>query len=544
MEVESEPMLSAQGKPATGAATEGAGGPGEVVVDSGGSELAKFLQFLGPGILVAAVYVDPGQIVVDMESGSTFGYKLLWACLLANLMGLMFQHLCSRLSVVTSRNLAEECRLEYPQGVRIFLWLTVELASIAADVGYVMGTATALSILFGIELHWGVLITGLDTFVALGLQFWGIRKVELLVGVLFTCIIAAYFMEITLISPTASEVADGLLPRLWHRNSKYSYGVWLELLCANLGAAVCPPNFYLQSALVLTRRIERTDKEVRSAFRHNFYETAFCLGIATAINLVMLILAGTVFFPDRVVSLEQGATLLEQTLGGTARSAFAVAMLCAGQSSSLSGVLSTQYIMEGFFELSLPSWLIRLVTRLVAISPAFYIVYTYGPESAAEMIEQAQVVVNFVVPFTVIPLTKFLSSELKMGQFRLSPALKMACWLSAAVAILLNLLSMCQTLLGLEEELGAAVAYPLLALSLGLYLGMSAYLMRREVVVGQHAHLPSAGPNRAREAWLCSALKQIHVMYYVGGALLATAMGALMWLDVLAPRYNRMAGII
>uniref|UniRef100_A0A061RQP1 Metal iron transporter n=1 Tax=Tetraselmis sp. GSL018 TaxID=582737 RepID=A0A061RQP1_9CHLO len=282
-----------------------------------------------------------------------------------------------------------------------------------------------------------------------------------------------------------------MVPRLWHRNARHGYGTWLELLCANLGAAVCPPNFYLQSALVMTRHVERSDRDIRAAFRHNLSETALCLGIATAINVVMLILAGTVFFPERVVSLEQGAALMERTLGSTARGAFAVAMLCAGQSSSLSGVLSTQYIMEGFFQLSLPGWAIRLGTRAAAILPAFYVVFSMGPDSAAELIERAQVVVNFVVPFTVIPLTKFLSSELKMGVYRLSPKLRAACWASAAAAILLNLMAMCQSILGLEGLSSVAKAL-LLTHACSLYVGMSVYLVRRDVTV------PSSGVSAPR----------------------------------------------
>mmetsp|Transcript_36397 Transcript_36397/g.50574 ORF Transcript_36397/g.50574 Transcript_36397/m.50574 type:complete len:470 (-) Transcript_36397:537-1946(-) len=414
----------------------------EIHILSGMSKTEKFLKFFGPGLLIATVYVDPGQIVVDMESGSTFQYRLLWVLFAANAMGLMFQHLCSRLSVVTGRNMAVENRLEYPRNLRIFLWATVELASIAADLGYVMGTATALSILTGMDLHWGVLLTGVDTFLALGLQSLGIRKIEAVVGTLFGMVVIGYVFELFFIRPSVLGVVDGMLPRLWHRNERHDYGDWLKLLCANLGAAVCPPNFFLQSALVRTRKTERTRTGVMEAFEYNLYETTICLVLATLVNACMLVLAAAHFYPERVVSMAQGADLLQDIFGPYAQYAFAIAMLCAGQSSSLTGVLSTQYIMEGFFELEIPGWIVRLATRAAAIIPAFIVIYSQGPDVATDLIEQAQVVVNFVVPFTVIPLTKFLCSEIKMGPYRLSKPLELVCWICSGVAIFLNLLAL------------------------------------------------------------------------------------------------------
>ncbi|QDZ23170.1 natural resistance-associated macrophage protein [Chloropicon primus] len=454
---------------------------GSIVIDQKGTNWSKFLQFLGPGILIAVVYVDPGQITVDMESGSVFQYKLLWALVVSNLIGLLFQHVCTRLSITTGRNLAEENRLEYPWKVRIFLWFSVELASIAADVGYVMGTAIALEILTGMPLHYGVLITGLDTFLALGLQYFGIRTVEMIVGLLFGAVLLCYLVEIFMVSPSIGGILDGLVPRLWHSNENFGVKTWVELLCANLGAAVCPPNFFLQSALVNVRSIEKTERAVREAFAFNLAETSLCLFLATLVNIVMLILAASEFYPERVVSLSQGADLLGNTLGGSASMAFATAMLCAGQSSSLTGVLSTQYIMEGFFEMTVPGWVVRLVTRVIAILPAFLIVYTYGPNTAADLIEKAQVVVNLVVPFTVIPLTKFLCSELKMGVFVLPRWLQNACWASAVAALVLNLFSITETLSSLTEY--ETVNSFLTVCVTGFYLAFSFYLAGRPVRV-------------------------------------------------------------
>ncbi len=469
---------------------------GTIVIDKKGSQWQKFLQFLGPGILIAVVYVDPGQITVDMESGSVFQYKLLWALLVSNLIGLLFQHVCTRLSITTGRNLAEENRLEYPWRVRTFLWLSVELASIAADVGYVMGTAIALQILTGMQLHYGVLITGLDTFLALGLQHFGIRTVEMVVGALFGAVLLCYMIEIFMVSPNVWGILDGLVPRLWHSNEKHGVRTWIELLCANLGAAVCPPNFFLQSALVNVRSIERTEKSIREAFAFNLAETGLCLFLATLVNLTMLILAASEFYPERVVSLSQGADLLRNTLGDSASTAFAIAMLCAGQSSSLTGVLSTQYIMEGFFEMTIPGWVVRLVTRVIAILPAFLIVYRYGPNTAADLIEKAQVVVNLVVPFTVIPLTKFLCSDLKMGVFVLPRWLQNACWASSFAAIVLNLFSICETLADLTpyETLNAFLTTSVVS----FYIVFSIYLAARKVTVNMDGKVCSVSRQASR----------------------------------------------
>jgi len=278
-------------------------------------------------------------------------------------------------------------------------------------------------------------------------------------------------------------VVDGCLPRLWHRNELFGYDEWIRLLCANLGAAVCPPNFFLQSALVCTRRSERSTAGVLEAFEYNLYETSICLGLATLINAVMLVLAAAHFYPTKVVSMEQGAELLDGILGPFAHYAFAIGMLCAGQSSSLTGVLSTQYIMEGFFELSVPGWIVRVVTRILAIVPAFWVVYTYGSDSAADLIEAAQVVVNFVVPFTVIPLTKFLTSELKMGPFRLSKTLENVCWVCSAVAIFLNLMALYDFFVGLSG-LPVALRMVLGLATIVVYLALSCYLIMRPVQVG------------------------------------------------------------
>ena len=419
-----------------------------IVVHDGMTPWQKAWAFLGPGLVIATVYVDPGQMVVDMETGSAFQYRMLWVTLATNAAGCVFQHLSSRLTIVTGRDLATECRLEYPAAsTRVFLCLTVELASIAADLGYVTGTATALNILTGVDLTWGVLLTGFDTCLALGLQSFGIRKVEAVVGAMFGLVVCCYLVELVLVRPSVLGIVDGLLPRLWHKNNSHGYDAWLSLLCANLGAAVCPPNFFLHTALVRKRKMENRRMEtVLEAFEYNLYETGACLGLATLVNVAMLVLAAAHFYPERVTSLAQGADLLKETLGGASKTVFAVAMLCAGQSSSLTGVLSSQYILEGFFDTSVPAWVIRACTRAAAIVPAFYVVYTRGPDAAAELIEQAQVVVNFVVPFTVIPLINFLASPEKMGPYRLSKSTENACWAAAGAAVVLNLAAIQQAI--------------------------------------------------------------------------------------------------
>eukprot|EP00899_Mesostigma_viride_P021656 jgi/Mesvir1/29492/Mv14032-RA.1 len=315
----------------------------------------------------------------------------------------------------------------------------------------------------------------------------------------------------------------------------------MEILCANLGAAVCPPNFFLQSALVRTRRVERKEHSLREAIRYNLVETSLCLSVATFINAAMLILAAEQFFPERVVSLTQGADLLRNTLGDSARMAFAIAMLCAGQSSSLTGVLSTQYIMEGFFELTIPAWILRLATRVIAIAPAFYVVFAYGPDTAADVIEKAQVVVNFVVPFTVLPLTKFLTSEAKMGRFKLSRTVAGLCWGSSAIAVALNLVSMVHNVEELDQDMTPGTRVLIQVACVAVYVCLTLYLCFKRCTVASEgvdkmkmeadddAHGAGAAglrpENWRRGAWCMSV---VFVVLVLGG-------GGAYWLSQVVP---------
>lgn len=452
----------------------------EVLVPTGASSSSwkKFLAFLGPGLLVASVYVDPGQLVVDMESGSCFRYKLLWALLAANLTGFILQALVARLTIVTGRSFAEECALEMAHPTRLLVWLTVEVASIAADVGYVIGTATAISILAPISLKTGVIITALDTFLALGLQSFGVRRVEAFVGILFGLVLCAYLVEVALIKPDWPGVVDGLIPRLTHSNDKFGTAVWIELLCANVGAAVCPANLMLQSALVRTRAVVRTNRAATDeAIWFNTAETGICLAFATAVNAAMLVLSAAHFFPERVVSLAQGADLLGSVLGQLARSSFAVAMLAAGTSASFTGVLSTQYILEGFYSsirAAIPPWLLRLVTRGLALAPAYWAVSRYGDDIAAEVVEQAQIVVNVSIPFSLIPLIAYLTSETKVGtHYALKGVVATALWCICLGITALNVYAIFNFLIdddGLDMSRSAA------AFICGIYMGTCAHL--------------------------------------------------------------------
>lgn len=464
-----------------------------VRIPTAAGALKKFAAFLGPGLLVASVYVDPGQIVVDMESGSVFQYKLLWALLAANLLGFAFQALVAKLTIVTGRSFAEECALEM-QGApltKLLTWLSVELASVAADVGYVIGTATALSILFPISLKTGVVVTALDTFVALGLQSCGVRRVEMFIGVLFGLVLLAYLVEVAMIKPDYALLVDGLVPRLSHSNERHGTKVWIELLCANVGAAICPANLFLQSALVRTRAVSRTAKTaVDEAIVFNAAETGICLLFATAVNASMLVLSAAQFFPDRVVSLAQGADILKHTLGPVARIAFAVAMLAAGTSASFTGVLSTQYILEGFYtnvREAVPSWLLRLVTRSLALAPAYWAVTHYGEDVAADAVERAQVVVNVSIPFTVIPLTRYLVSQEKCAYYALGSLSTLLIVVSCIAITALNTYSIFVWLGDDDEGMGLGLTSAT-GLSL-LYASTCAYLAL------QRPHVP------AEEGW-------------------------------------------
>ena len=394
----------------------------------------RLFAFAGPAYLVSVGYMDPGNWATDLEGGAKFGYRLLWVLVLSNLMALLLQTLSSRLGIVTRRDLAQACRDEYPRPISYTLWILCELAIIACDLAEVLGAAIGLNLLFHLPLLIGVLVTAADTLLVLWFTRLGIRVIEAFVLVLIATIAGCFAFEIFLARPGAPEVLSGLLPRLNFQT--------LYIGVAILGATVMPHNLYLHSALVQTRQIGETQAEKRQACRFNFLDLTFALNGALFVNAAILIMAAAVFFKRHIIvtEIQQAHQLLSPLLGTTAASfLFALALLSSGQSSTLTGTMAGQIVMEGFLRFRMQPWLRRAVTRFLAITPAALVIYLAGDAASYKLLILSQVVLSLQLPFAVIPLVHFTSDRKRMGDFANGRWLQIGSWLCAAFVLALNI---------------------------------------------------------------------------------------------------------
>ncbi len=393
----------------------------------------RLFAFAGPAYLVSVGYMDPGNWATDLEGGARFGYQLLWVLLVSNLMALLLQTLSSRLGIVTGRDLAQACRDEYPRSVSYTLWILCEFAIVACDLAEVLGAAIGLNLLFHIPLLVGVLITAADTLLVLWFSHLGIRVIEAFVLVLIATIAGCFAFEILLARPNAHEVLTGLLPRL---NSGSLY-----VAVAIFGATVMPHNLYLHSALVQTRRIGDTPAEKRSACNFNLLDSTLALNGALFVNAAILIMAAAVFFKRHIVVTEiaQAHQLLSPLLGTTVASViFGAALLCSGQSSTLTGTMAGQIVMEGFLRFRMQPWMRRAMTRFLAITPAVIVIYLFGNQGTFKLMLLSQVVLSLQLPFAVIPLVHLTGDRRRMGSFANRLWVKIAAWGCAAFILVLN----------------------------------------------------------------------------------------------------------
>lgn len=396
--------------------------------------LKRLFAFAGPAYLVSVGYMDPGNWATDLEGGARFGYHLMWVLLMSNLMAVLLQTLSARMGIVAGRDLAQACRESYPLPVAYALWILCEIAIAACDLAEVLGTAIGLNLLFNIPLLYGVIITGFDTMLFLVIQQFGIRKMEAFILSLIATIGVCFGIEVFLSQPVWSQVADGFIPRLTSESLYVAIGI--------LGATVMPHNLYLHSALVQTRDIEQTTEGKRAACKYNFIDTAVALNAALFVNSAILIVAAAVFFKNSVVvtEIQQAHHLLTPLLGTTlASTLFAVALISAGQSSTLTGTLAGQIVMEGFLQFRIRPWLRRLITRLIAIIPAVIVISIQGEEGSYDLLILSQVILSMQLPFAVIPLIQYTSDKSKMGEFANKWWVKILAWSSATVIVGLNI---------------------------------------------------------------------------------------------------------
>lgn len=400
--------------------------------------LRRFLAFVGPGYMVAVGYMDPGNWATDLQGGSQFGYTLLFAILLSNVMAVILQSLSARLGVVTGHDLAQACRAWLPGWMRLPLWLTCEIAIIACDLAEVIGTAVALQLLFGLPILVGTAVSVLDVFLVLLLMRRGFRVLEAFVMALLGIIALCFGIQMVASSPDMGGVMAGFIPS----PQLLTNPDLLYIAIGIVGATVMPHNLYLHSSLVQTRNYPRTLEGRKDALRWATWDSTLALTLALFVNAAILIVAAAAFYRTGhhdVAEIGDAWRLLSPILGfGLASTLFAVALLAAGTNSTVTGTLAGQIVMEGFLKLRLPYWARRMVTRGVAVLPVIVIIGVYGQGKAGALLVFSQIVLSMQLPFAVIPLVYFVSSRSIMGSFRLSWPLAVVSWCVVGIVVVLN----------------------------------------------------------------------------------------------------------
>lgn len=402
--------------------------------------------FIGPGLMVAVGYMDPGNWATDLAGGARFGYTLLSVVLISNLLAILLQHLSLKLGIVTGRDLAQACRDHYSRRISISLWVLCEIAISACDLAEVIGSAIALNLLFHIPLVWGVLLTAADVLMVLVLQSRGFRTLEAVVAALILLIGACFAYELYLAKPQADAILGGLVPT----REIITNPSMLYVAIGILGATVMPHNLYLHSSIVQTRAFDRTDLGRTKAIRYAGIDSAVSLMGAFFINAAILIISCAAFHGtanENVADISDAYKLLSPVLGATAASTvFALALLASGQNSTLTGTLAGQIVMEGFLDLRLRPWVRRLLTRLLAIGPAVLVAAIYGQRGVGQLLVLSQVVLSLQLSFAVVPLVLFTSDRTKMGRFVNSWPLTIVSWIAAVVIAVLNVYLLVQTM--------------------------------------------------------------------------------------------------
>jgi manganese transport protein len=422
----------------------------------------QWRAFVGPAILVSVGYMDPGNWGTDLQGGAQFKYGLLWVVGLASLMAIFMQVISARLGVVTGKDLAQCCRDWYPNWTRWPNWLMSEIAIAACDLAEVLGSAVALNLLFHIPLLWAVIITGLDVLLLLALQRFGMRTIEAIVVLLIATIGVCYFIEIFVLpqtQPSFLEMGRALVsPHLRQAGMLY-------VAVAMIGATVMPHNLYLHSALVQSRKLQKDEPSMRRAVRFNTIDSTVALTIAFFVNAAILVLAAMVFFGKESVTVTGGQVVMFKAdsdwirvayltlapLLGTAVAStlFAVALLASGQSSTITGTLAGQVVMEGFMRWRIKPWVRRLITRTLAILPAVFIIGLRGESSVTDLLILSQVVLALQLPFAMFPLLHFTSSRKRMGNWKNGWFLLVTGWGSAILITVMDIY-------GLPDSLKAA----------------------------------------------------------------------------------------
>lgn len=412
---------------------------GTVSVPAGDPFWKKILRFAGPGLLVSVGYMDPGNWATAIQGGSQFGYQLLFVVVLSSLAAIVLQCLSMRLGIATGKDLAVHCREQYSPGASKTLWGFAEISIIACDLAEVLGCALAFKLLLGVSLPVGVALTAFDTLIVLGLKGKGFRQIEAIVLGLIATIAACLLAELVFIKPDWHAVAAGLVPSLSALSSREP----LYLAIGILGATVMPHNLYLHSSIVQTRLVGKNDSSRAQAIGLSRIDTIVSLMLALLVNGAILILAAAAFYKPgntQVLDIDDAYRLLEP-VAGTALAAilFGLALFASGQSSTFTGTIAGQVIMEGFLKLRIPCWQRRLITRSLALLPAMAGVLILGDHSVGRLLVLSQVVLSLQLPFAMYPLVRFTARRDLMGPFVNAWWTTLMAWLLFAVISAANL---------------------------------------------------------------------------------------------------------
>lgn len=402
-----------------------------VLSGNGTSLVRRFLPFMGPAMIAAVAYIDPGNFATNIEAGSRYGYTLLWVVLWANLMAMLIQTMSARLGLATGKNLAEVIRDRYPRPVVWLFWVQAELIAIATDLAEFLGAALAFNLLFGMSMLEGALLTGAITYAVLYMQRYGFRTMEMIIGAMILAVSAGFLLEILLGKPPAEPIIKGLLLPSFPD----SYSIFLA--AGILGATVMPHVIYLHSALSQNRIKVTADSDRSRIMKYYRMDVIIGMALAGLINMAMLALAATVFFSNgetTIASIEESYKLLSPLMGHDAASMiFGLTLLFAGLSSSIVGTMSGQIVMQGFVNFTIPLWLRRLIT----MAPAIVVILMGLPEQ--QVLVVSQVVLSFGIPFALVPLLLFTANRQLMGNLVNHRWVNIAGGIVATIIIALNL---------------------------------------------------------------------------------------------------------
>ena len=413
----------------------------------------KFLAFLGPGLLVAVGYMDPGNWITSMQGGAQYGYTLLFVILISSLAAMLLQSMTVRLGIATGKDLAQMTRHFLSKPVAIIFWIIAELAIIATDIAEVIGSAIALDLIFGIPLIVGALITVFDVFLLLFIMRFGFRKIEAIVGTLIFTVLAIFVFEVFISSPQLTDILNGFVP---HKEIVTNQGI-LYIALGIIGATIMPHNLYLHSSIVQSRKYDRHDNEEKAqAIKYATIDSNLQLSIAFVVNCLLLTLGAALFFGTKTNDLGgfydlyhalKTEPVLGATLGGVMSTLFAVALLASGQNSTITGTLAGQIVMEGFLRLSIPNWLRRLITRALAVIPVIIclIIFKGNSEKIEQLLVFSQVFLSIALPFSLIPLQLATSNKKLMGPFINKTWVNIISWMLIVILSGLNVYLIIQT---------------------------------------------------------------------------------------------------